>query len=773
MRIKEFSILEYGPLPERGRIKLDNFNLFFGYNESGKTLTIDALIKLLVGKNVEYFRQLNRVEGRPEGFIILTDDGENEIKLRGIKKVDEILDISHSEFCNLFIIRDSDLNIHEEGTFYNTITDRLLGLRVNDIELIKENLSDLGKLTATGRFRNIKGEKFDDRISSAENCINEINELKKELIKLDFDFMDEKAIKIKEEVMRLNEKIENYENARKRELYEKSVVSINKLDESIKILKGLDNFNQNDKEIWRDCENNIRMLSDNEKDLLLKLEHNNARLNQLNTQLDIKEKESKLPLRIYNFLQEDIKPELKTYEIKKAELAGKTEKDKFFTLSFIITAALFGISLLGGMISSLIFGYFLAVFFASLVIVFFYYKYQFVRDKSWLKGFIERMRLKLSKFEFFGDNYDEISKKIEKFEEKYEIMKKEITRLLDQKVKIEDNIEKINNEELPRIKDKIQSNNNKIKDLCEKANAKNLKEYNEALLIKNENFNSFKTQKSILRNIFNFEVESDEEFILRCRNKIKSLEIYKEKNMELKYDDHEVLTLKDKIKKLKEDLEELNLKMQDIKKRLIDIERKANNILKDDNEYFHCNTSNDLDIINNRFNNFLMENNTKREDILKIINIFDEIEKEEKEKISKLLSKKSALSEYFEKITDGFYNKVVFEMESGKIKVNRRDNTLIDAEKISGGAFDQLYFSIRLALGEKIFQDKTGFFILDDPFLKSDARRLQRQIDMLKYISNLGWQILYFSSKNEIQNLFQDEIKKGSINYIQLEDLKI
>ncbi|MCK4533686.1 AAA family ATPase, partial [bacterium] len=51
MKIKEFSIIRYGILSDHGKIKLNNFNLFFGRNEKGKSLTIDALVKMLLKKN--------------------------------------------------------------------------------------------------------------------------------------------------------------------------------------------------------------------------------------------------------------------------------------------------------------------------------------------------------------------------------------------------------------------------------------------------------------------------------------------------------------------------------------------------------------------------------------------------------------------------------------------------------------------------------------------------------------------------------------------------
>ncbi len=110
-------------------------------------------------------------------------------------------------------------------------------------------------------------------------------------------------------------------------------------------------------------------------------------------------------------------------------------------------------------------------------------------------------------------------------------------------------------------------------------------------------------------------------------------------------------------------------------------------------------------------------------------------------------------------------------MDSGYIKVKRYDGEEINVENLSGGTYDQLYFCIRIALGEKILYEHPGFFILDDPFIKSDPMRLNNQINMLRKISDYGWQILYFSSKKEIKEAFSEDIKFGNINYIELEDL--
>jgi len=86
MRIKEFSIRRYGPLPDIGRVALGNFSLIYGENEHGKTLTIEALIKLLLHQQrlKDLFRNIDRVDENPDGYLIVEDESGEEIKLPGI-----------------------------------------------------------------------------------------------------------------------------------------------------------------------------------------------------------------------------------------------------------------------------------------------------------------------------------------------------------------------------------------------------------------------------------------------------------------------------------------------------------------------------------------------------------------------------------------------------------------------------------------------------------------------------------------------------------------
>ena len=73
MRIQEFFIKRYGPVQDKGYTLSPSFNLFWGENEDGKTLSIDALVRLLLGKHVKGFEKIDRVGENAEGYVVLVE----------------------------------------------------------------------------------------------------------------------------------------------------------------------------------------------------------------------------------------------------------------------------------------------------------------------------------------------------------------------------------------------------------------------------------------------------------------------------------------------------------------------------------------------------------------------------------------------------------------------------------------------------------------------------------------------------------------------------
>jgi ABC-type molybdate transport system ATPase subunit len=97
------------------------------------------------------------------------------------------------------------------------------------------------------------------------------------------------------------------------------------------------------------------------------------------------------------------------------------------------------------------------------------------------------------------------------------------------------------------------------------------------------------------------------------------------------------------------------------------------------------------------------------------------------------------------------------------------DGDRLPAVNLSGGAFDQLYLAIRITIATRLLADEKGFLILDDPFVKADDERLGRMMEMLRRLVAEGWQILYFSAKDEVRQTLAKDIDAGSVRLVTLE----
>ena len=649
MKIKEFLITRYGPLPDTRKFILGKFNLFFGKNEDGKTLMIDALVKLLLGRNAKakVFNQIKRVDEDPVGYVIIEVEKGNEKKLPEEGKLTEFTGLTPSECRNIFIIRNSDLSIIQENEFYTDVTDRLTGLRTKEIYTIKEKLQENGKLTRpdSGASLSDKAEwgNIRTRLEKADELITNIDELKNKIKNERYEEFEEKIYKLSETIDQINENLNLLENAQKRKEYEKGYTELEKLRKALKILNGLN------------------------------LEYIN-----------------KLKSRINN------------YNDKWKEFVFQKPKNEFFAKAMIISLILLLFSILGVIIRPIRFLYYLPILFSITTSILAFWKLSYMNNRIQLNresGHIKDEALKLN---VGGKNIEKIIINIEEFE-------------------------------------------------------KNLKLKNEA--------------EVRLDSYFDSKSEDLKENIPYWEDSITVLKEYKEKAKDTEYDENLASQLKkDREEKLKEK-KELQNKMKDFHEDLKELEKEANRILQLEGDYLNCDTSVDLNEIRDQLMKFIDKIEKNKNNVLEVMAIFEEIETEEKEKVSKLFGRDSLVSEYFKEITNGLYKEVFFSQEKDNIEVKLRDGKILDVKKLIGGAYDQLYLSIRIALGEKLLKGNKGFFIMDDPFVKADQDRLKRQIEILKNISESGWQILYFSAKGEVINVLNKDIKNGKVNYIEVKSI--
>ncbi len=774
MKIKEFSIIRYGPLSKMVQNSLGNFNLFFGRNEEGKTLTIDALVKMLLRRNIRDFPNINRVEENPEGYVIIENEEKEEVKLPEKGDLTKLADLTSSECRNIFIIRNSDLSIAAESEFYTNVTDRLTGLRTRQILSIKKKLQELGKLTGADGKASLSDKKefgkIKSRLHRAAGLIEEINTLEDEIKKEGFDRLEEESIRVKEEKDEIREKIEELEEAGKREKYEKGKEALRALKRASKKSKDLEVYKEEDSQLWRDNKRDIKTGEKEKEQLLVELNEKEGRFQKTSENLKQREQEFHTFKERKKELDNEVKPEIKNYQTKKGELVLKEAKNKFLTFLLAVSTILLGISLLGIIIRAGLFLYLLAILFSISFVLSSIFKLQLKKEKGSLAQLFERIKLSLSRFAPGADDIEGVLFDIQKFEDQYSKKAGELEEARGEKKLLQSQRESLKEERIAGIEDRIKSAYRKIEDVKFKTREESLAKYSQKLRLKLKCEKLAREQESFLKALLGEKGGSLEENISHWDEEIKELEEYKDRARYMKYNEKSIAELKKKGELLEEELKKIESTMEKFHKELAEIERRANEILAGELEedYLYCKTSIDLEAIENKLQESIDENETNKDNVLEVMRIFEEIEREEKEKVSELFGKESPVSQHFKEITDGLYQKVVFEQERGRIEVEREDGLILDAEKLSGGAYDQLYLSIRLALGEKLLKENKGFFIMDDPFVKASPDRLERQMKVLKRISSSGWQIIYFTAKGEVKEALRKDIDSARINYFEI-----
>lgn len=727
---------------------------------------------MLLGKHSRVFKNIDRVDEKPEGYIVLKDEKGIESKLPERGDITDVTGLSPSECCNIFIVRNSDLSIAQDVTkesqFYTDITDRLTGLKTKEISIIIGNLREIGKLTPGNTFRDIRDEKLKTKIDKAERLINKIEDLTEEIEKNNYNDLEVKLIQKKEEIEEIEKKLKVFEIARKREEYEKGKEALEELKRSLKKLEELKVYNEHDEESWRISNIQIENFNNEKDELKEELEGNKGKFNTVIDEYNEKERKFKILIDRKKMIDDEIKPELKSYEMEVGKTKSDEIKNKFYIIALSVSLFLLSLSIIGTIINFSLIVSGLAIVTLISTCIFAALRLSFVNKKAHLEAVYERIKLIASKIKLDAVNPEGIYSNIQKFDEDYNRKYEELQCIKGGKDTLEAKIKELKEKRIPKIEESIKEAKNGINKIKLISREDSLEEYTKNFKLKQSCNKIIGEQQSILKSHFG-EMDLDpNEKISYWEDKIRKLEIYKEKAKEITYNE----TFVSELNKKREDAElikqEINDKITPIQIEMREIEREVNEISQLGEDHLYCRTSVDLEAINNNLQEFINKNEDVKDSVLKAIEIFKDIELTEKEKISEFFGKESPISQYFNEITNSLYEEVNFDKKEGKIEVIRNDGKKLGAEKLSGGAYDQLYLSIRIFLGSELLKGNNGFFIMDDPFIKADTERLQRQINLLMDISRLGWQILYFSAKDEVKKALKENIDDGIVNLIEV-----
>lgn len=634
MKLKQVHIERYGPLPKHTLTFKKGIQPIFGGNESGKTLLVDALIKMLTGKTTGWDAVLDRVEEVPEGFLVFEDNGD-EFKLEKGNTLSDFLAISAEELRNIFVVRNSDLEIPRQIDFYEKITDRITGLRSGDIGSIIEKLREMGRLTEgkniTGKkgFGNPKG-----KLKDAENLRGEIKDYLKTSQSNGIASLETQIFKTESEYANLTEQIRLQEKSR-----EKS--------EFLKLESILRSS--------RRALSNLKKIPNEEKISTLRA-----------IPQAISEKKSR---RVF-------------FERVSTTIKWPTILMFPFLATIWITSIVYGITNQAG----------LAAFSILAISMILGLQIWSNRKIGEIGSETDQLYNKAREIGVTASNASEMTSELKSLTEK----RRTLTSKLEQNIGV--------------LKNAFDIDKKLHKDVLNQAS--------EALAKRKENID------------LDINIVFDE----------KKLRSAKERIGEIKSRLNDLRTVQTgHIEKLKRFSEKaLGLDFPRFLERELDVQ--VENLES-------------LELVTKEITEFKNRIENDAELCKFAIEVFEEMKEEEIAKISGLFGEESATSKIFSEITDGRYTEVRYDRESKKILAVRPSGQELMANKLSKGAFDQLYLSIRIDLAERMLADKRGFFIMDDAFLSSGSKRLEKGIGLLKSLADRGWQIIYFTVKDRDSRL--------------------
>jgi exonuclease SbcC len=777
MRITEFDIHRYGPLSETGTVRLQSFNLFWGENEEGKTLIIEALIKMLLGKTRKLIDDIDRVNEDPNGYIIIEQADKSDAKIPEHGRIPDLVNLSAEECANLFIIRNSDLSIARESEFYGSVTERLTGLRSSQIQGVKRGLRNLGYLTESHQTVNDRNSQYlSNRLSKAAQLIEKCQALAKEAFEKKFDQLEVKLVSLTRGLETTNHEIQLQETARLREKFERGKDSIINLKKVHFKLNELKSYSDEKVTAWYQAEQVMRDEAEQVREFRKKIQSYQQEMEQ----------NERLVAADENLLDIERKKQIRVEDILKPLFRKHRELSQKLTISILIKKflnfmLLFNSVALLILIAGMIWKPGLATFLTAgilstiLILIIIIYFFKLIRPNRIIQRCNQDIFSQAGEFGFIGNGIPELQRQVQRFDDAIQVKEQKVLAINNRIHILRNRILELQQEHLVRSEKRLQTARQTIQRISVESGVNDLQEYRKKLQERKLQERVDTEAQSALRNLFDDFGDSTQmtgttrlEQIKFWQSQVDELKGFDKEAPGVHFNERELERKRQIQNKLTAERHKTETQLEEFQESLSQIERETREVLLLEKNPYPCQNLTDLQVIIAKLKEFRHKIENKQKMAKDALAIFSEIENEEIQKVGALFGGDQAVSQYFKQITGSVYQEVHYDPVESQIRVKRRDDKMLSAKWLSGGAYDQLYFAIRLALGKELLQGQTGFFILDDPFIKSDHGRLKRMMDILVEISLHGWQILYFSAKDEVLDVLKENVEAKDVTLHQV-----
>lgn len=756
MYLETAEIDRYGPLKGCHPDCDDGITVIAGPNESGKTLYLEGLLRLLEPDVKNHISPKPRVEGTPTGRLVL-HDGSDHHSLGNGTVLSDISQIEPIHLHNLFVVRDSDLGLPEGQDYYTSLVEHLGDIHTSEINQIRSELVERGRLT--NKRLNLANRENDTKEvkNNAESLAEEIESYLESMSEKGIRETNRERLQTKRELATVEKELETQRVAKEIADYEYAAEQLEVYRNATNRGRELQTFDRDTLEELRELDGDISRDEEEIADLDEEIESKRKEAQNDQEELsELRERHTELQQR-----ESDVDGVEETLEIYRDKTAADVGSDSTLAQRRAVTIAGIGgagIAAAGGAIA----GSMIAIMFGVLLLLVGtggWYSHRQLTQQVEESEVREQELLQDARDAGFDvDETEDVAPAIRGFRDELESVQEQIQRLEAELTTKEDRISELE-DEYNETETHLEDQQDKLKSTLDDAGVDSIDEYESNVEEREDQENERSgAERDLTREVGEPEADAPEERIEyweaelnEWKSSISDADIEADQ-----YDEEELNRLEKRSIELEGRLDKLETELEEYGDKLEEFERRVNNLnagpFVESEPTLQAYTAKGLRELAEKLRGLVETIERDAEISRKAIDIFENIRDEEEQKMATLFDPDGPASKTLSYLTDGRYTAVDYDPSSKTLEVKTTDGQTLYPHQLSRGTQDQLYFAARLSLAKQLLGGETGFLLLDDPFIAADQNRLQYGFETLTDLAEEGWQIVYLTAKQEVRN---------------------
>jgi exonuclease SbcC len=766
----------YGPLSGIEHEFDGGLEVVYGPNESGKTLLLDALLRLCSPDAVDVLPDVGRVEEPPVGHAVLetgtvgdagahpdeptaASAGTERHVLGDGTALDDVTDCTPRQLRNVFVVRDADLRLGDEHAFYDATARRLADLYTREIDAVREQLVDAGRLTPT-TLNLARAEGKDDAREVHElaaDLASRIEEYVAECREAGVEAAERERVEVATELERARRSLERQRVAETLATHERLSGQLDtvrtattRLDDRDCTEAGLDALEDAEDELAR-----IADRLDEADDRRDELRAERRRLTDRREELEAEH--AQLERRL-----DDIAPveeRLDRYR-DAAELAAGGTSLRPAAAVAVAAAIGAGAAAVAG-VPSVALG---LTALAAVAGAWTLYQHRSVR----LAGDERQTVLTSARdagldVETIGDvapaihdlrdERDRPGERIEAIEQELALAERRLEDVVEEREAAIERRRELRRERRERLRDAGVPDVEAYRDAVEAAAALE-DERRAAAASLAERLGDPGSTAPMEERIEHWDAKLEE---LRADASAHDRDDATDPATDVAadaYDPDELDRLEDEVARLEDRLGDLDDRLADheaaIDRFADELARLPTARFRDEPIGLAARSVDGLAATARDLETLVGEIERDADVSRAAIAALEDVRADEEAKLAELFGPESIASETFASITDGRYEQVAYDPSGETLVVEAADGSRLTPRELSRGATDQLYLAARIGLADRLLAGEPGFLLLDDPLLPADPERLAAGFDALRRLAEDGWQVVYWTAKPEV-----------------------